>query len=116
MTMSDVDLARKANERGVIIRTLREDYTAEMTSVRSLIGALDLQGISLSHEDLSFHLQLLADAGYIRIWRARELPGYRKDRRVGSFVRPETIMFAKLLPLGLRLLDGLAAEDPQVRF
>jgi hypothetical protein len=114
--MTDVDLMRHAAARGSIIRTLSEDYTAAMTSVRNLLGALDLQGISLSQADLEFHLSYLADSGYVQIWRTRDLPGYRNDRRVRDWMKPDSIMFAKLLPKGLQLLDGRIAEDPLIKF
>ncbi len=107
---------RHALERGALIRTLKEDYTAEMTSVRALIGALDLQGVSLALKDLCFHLEVLADGGYVRIWRARDMPGFRADRLSESWAKPATILFAKLLPKGLQLLDGLIPEDPSIKF
>ncbi len=113
---TEVDQARHAHERGVIIRTLKEDYTSSMTSVRSLVGALDLQGISLASKDLEFHLIYLSDAGYVRVWRAKEMPGYRKDRRASGWIKGDTIMFARLTPKGLQLLDGLIPEDPLVLF
>jgi hypothetical protein len=114
--MTDVDLARHAAARGSIIRTLAEDYTSAMTSVRNLLGALDLQGISLSQSDIEFHLSYLADSGYVGIWRAKDTPGFRVDRRVRDWIKPDTILFAKLLPKGLQLLDGRIAEDPLIKF
>jgi len=112
--MADIEKARWAQERGSILRTLKEDYVREMTSIRSLIRVLDAQGVPLSHDELSFHLRYLADQGYVRILRARDLPGFRRDRPMD--VSAETIMFAKLEPRGLQLLDGLIAEDPSVAF
>jgi hypothetical protein len=114
MSMSEIEQARHAQERGDILRTLKEDYVREMTSVNSLLRALDAQGVSLSGDGLEFHLVHLAAKGYIQIWRAREMPGWRKDRRQG--MKADTVMFARLLPLGLELLDGLAPEDPSVAF
>lgn len=114
MRPSDVDLMRYAHIRGDILRTLKEDYTAAMTSVRDLQGALDAQGTSLSREDLEFHLTYLADQEYVRIWRASDMPGFRRDRP--GLVKADTMMFGKLLPKGLQLLDGLVTADPAVRF
>lgn len=114
--MDTVEKARHAQERGDILRTLKEDYQSEMTSIRNLIGALDAQGIALSPDGVAFHLVYLADQGYVRIWRAGDLPHQRKDRRTARWVKPDTILFAKLLPKGLQLLDGHGAEDPGVSF
>lgn len=114
MNMQEVEKQRHALERGDILRTLKEDYQSSMTPVRTLRGALDAQGVSLSHDDLAFHLSYLSDGGYVRLWRARDLPGFRSDRE--RFLKPDAVMFAKLLPKGLQLLDGLIAEDPSVKF
>ena len=114
--MADLEKQRHAAERGDLLRTLKEDYTAEMTSTRSLLRALDAQGIALSQEGLGFHLTYLEEQGYIKAWRAREMPGARKDRRMKGWTKPETVMFAKLLPKGLQLIDGLIEEDPLVTF
>ena len=112
--MADIERARWAQERGSILRTLKEDYVREMTSTGSLIRVLDAQGVPLSHDELSFHLRYLADQSYVKIWRARDLPRFRRDRPMG--ISAETIMFAKLEPRGLQLLDGLIPEDPSVAF
>jgi DNA-binding transcriptional ArsR family regulator len=114
VTMADIELARYARQRGDILRTLKEDYLYEMTSVHSLIRALDAQGVSLAMDGLEFHLIYLADSGYVRVWRVKELPGFRRDR--SPHERPDAIAFAKLLPKGLRLIDGLVPEDPAVSF
>ncbi len=112
--MADIENARHAQERGTILRTLKEDYVREMTSVKSLVRALDAQGISLSQEGAGFHLIYLADQGYVKIWRAKDLPQFRRDRLL--FVKPDAIMFVKMLPKGLQLLDGAIPEDPAVAF
>ncbi len=116
MTQAAVEQVRHAHERGDILRTLKEDYRAEMTATWSLVGALDAQGVSLSMEDLTFHLEYLAEQEYVRIWRQRDLPGARRDRRAAGWRAPATIIFAKLLPKGLQLMDGKIAEDPLVSF
>ena len=106
---------RLALRRGSVLRMLVEDYRAEMTSVRSLLGALDALGESTSAEDLAFDLKYLADAGYVQVWRNRDMPGWRNDRE-SALGRPEQIRFARLQPKGLQLIDGHTAEDPQVKF
>lgn len=114
MSMSEVERQRYARQRGDIIRVLYEDYTANMTSVDSVIGTLDAMGTALAPETLDFHLVYLADSGYIRLWRTRDMPGWRSDRINRG--NPEEIRFAKLLPLGLQLLDGITDANPGVKF
>ena len=113
---SEIEQARHARERGDILRTLKEDYTNEMTSTRSLLGALDAQGMSLSEDALDFHLVDLELAGYVRIWRMRDTAGYRSDRHGPRWRKPDSIMFCRLLTKGLRLIDGLIEADPGVVF
>jgi DNA-binding transcriptional ArsR family regulator len=112
--MSEIEQARWAQERGSILRTLKEDYVREMTSVRSLVRALDAQGISLSQDGIGFHLIYLADQGYVQIWRARDLPQFRRDRPM--IFSACTVVFAKMLPKGLQLINGTIREDPGVSF
>jgi DNA-binding transcriptional ArsR family regulator len=116
MSMSLLETQRHYRERGDILRTLKEDYSSAMTSTRNLLGALDAQGISLSEQGLTFHLHYLEDAGYIRVSRVRDMPNFRNDRRSGSWMKPDTIMFARLMPKGLHLVDGAIREDPGVVF
>jgi hypothetical protein len=112
--MSEIERTRQAQERGDILRTLKEDYSRSMTSVANLLGALDAQGIALSARDLEAHLIYLAEQNYVQIWRARDLPRFRADRP-GPW-KPDSIRFAKLLSPGLQLLEGGRAEDPMVKF
>jgi hypothetical protein len=112
--MTEIEQARHVRERGDILRTLKEDYLAEMTSVGSLARALDAQGISLSPEGLEFHLIYLEQQEYLWIWRMRDLPQARRDRR--PRVKLDAIMFTKLRPKGLQLIDGQIPEDPLVAF
>jgi len=114
MSISEMDRARHAEERGRILQALQQNYRVEMTSVRALAGALDLVGFPMTRAGLEFNLVLLADSGYLKVWRAKDLPGWRGDRPMDRSA--ETILFARLSPLGLRLIDGAAAADPQVRF
>ncbi|MDE2097841.1 MAG: hypothetical protein KGL39_11380 [Patescibacteria group bacterium] len=114
--MTEVEAARHATERGLILRTLMEDYASEMTSIRSLGLAMDTMGYALSPQALEFHLVYLSQQDYVRIWRAREMPGFRTDRPGRQWVDPSTIVFAKLLPRGVQLIDGKIPADPQVAF
>lgn len=116
MSMTEIENARHARERGDILLTLKEDYLQAMTSVRNLLGAMDAQGMSLSEGSLCFHLQYLKQSGYIQLWRHRDLDTFRTDRRGGNWVKPDAILFAKLLPKGLQLIDGKVEEDPLVAF
>lgn len=109
-----MDKARHAWNRGMILRCLSADFDREMTGVAVLQRTLDTLGVSLSEEDLAFHLAYLGDQGYVRIWRVREVTGFRRDRVSGE--KPDAIRFVKLLPRGLQLLDGHLAEDPMVAF
>lgn len=112
--MAEVERQRHAQERGAIIKTLKEDFRRPMTTAKVLLGALDAQGISLSLEGLVFHLRYLGGQGFVEITEAQDMPGYRRDRP-GSH-KPESIMGAKLSPKGLQLLDGAIEEDPLVTF
>ncbi|HEY3416298.1 MAG TPA: hypothetical protein VGM23_05380 [Armatimonadota bacterium] len=112
--MGELTDARHAQERGEILRVLKEDYGARMTTVLTLLRALDALGISLTPEGLAFHLEYLAEQQYVDVTRARDAPGFRRDR-AGSG-RPEEIRFCKLRPKGLQLLDGRIEEDPMVTF
>jgi DNA-binding transcriptional ArsR family regulator len=116
LNASDMEHIRHRRERGDILRTLKEDYHQDMTSLRSLAGALDLQGIPLSQDGLEFHLRYLEDQGYVKIWRYRDLPNFRRDRQLPRWTKADTLIFARLLPKGLHLIDALSAEDPMVTF
>lgn len=114
MSASEMEKLRHAEERGKILQALQQEYGRAMTSVRSLVGAMDLLGFSMSGSNMQFSLQYLSDRGYVQIWRARELPSWRTDRANEN--NGEAILFAKLLPLGLQLIDGLTAASVGVRF
>ncbi len=114
MSMFEIEKQRLARRKGDIIRILQEDYRSRMTSVGSLLGALDMLGEPVDPKSLQFDLIYLSQQGYILTWCVRDMPGFRQDRAsVGS---PDEIRFAKLTPRGLQLLDGNAPEDPQVKF
>jgi hypothetical protein len=114
MSITELEQQRHAEERGIILRTLQQEYSREMTTVRSLAGALDLLGYPMSVESLQFSLLYLAERGFVRVWRAREMPGWRPDRQMDG--RGDTVVCAKLLAEGVLLLDALRPADPGVRF
>jgi hypothetical protein len=116
MGLNEMEQARHATEKGQILRCLAQEYGREMTSVRNLSGALDLLGTPMSGDALQFSLIYLAEQGLIRIWRGRDTPGWRSDREQRGSMSAETIVFAKLLPKGLQLVDGIGAEDLGIRF
>jgi hypothetical protein len=112
--ISELEKARHADEKGAILQALSQNYAAKMTSVRALVGALDLLGHAMTSEGMQFALMYLADCEYIKIWRNEDLPGWRPDRM--NDTHGYTIVFARLLPKGLLLIDGRIAADPGVRF
>jgi DNA-binding transcriptional ArsR family regulator len=114
-SMHELENLRYAEIRGKILGILAEDYISRMTSIGTLVGALDLRGYSLSEDKLTFHLTYLEDSGYVRIWRTQDMPGFRRDRMLAS-ASPDDIRFAKLMPAGLQLIDADRPEDPKVRF
>ena len=110
-----MDLARHNLERGTILLALKEDFgRAAMTSIHTLLGALDLLGYPLSPDQLEFHLRFLSKAGYISTTMAKDLPTWRADRPNAG--RADAILFASLEPTGLGLIDGLIPSNPQVTF
>lgn len=112
--MSEVENHRHAETRGKLLNILAEDYNTPMTSVGTIARALDLRGYPLTIEALNFHLNYLADSGYLKLWRSKDMAGFRRDR--ASFDSAECIRFAHLLPKGVQLIDGDIAEDPKVTF
>ena len=112
MSISESEKARDAAGRGQILTALKQDYGREMTSVRSLWKALDLLGHPISGSGLQFSLNLLADEGYIRVWRASEFQ--RQDRVPDE--RGDVIIFCRVTPRGLRLIDGEEPANPSVIF
>jgi hypothetical protein len=109
-----MEQARHAEERGAILQALKQDYGAKMTSVRALSRALDLVGHGMRPAGMQFALTYLADSQYIQIWRFEDTPGFRADR--DSEERRDQIVFARLMPRGLQLIDGQIAADPSVSF
>jgi hypothetical protein len=112
--ISEMDKARHAEERGEILKALHSDYSSRMSSVKMLGRVLFMAGQSITPGALQFHLSLLADSGYVKIWRAEEMPGFRPDRGMES--RGDVIVFARLMPRGLQLIDGQIPADPGVSF
>jgi len=112
--MAQVEQARHAIQRGGILSCLHGDYASRMTSVRALQSAMDMLGEPMSFSSLAFHLHYLSDSGYLRLWTAADMPGFRADRSGDG--DPHAVKFAKLLPKGIQLLDGAIEADPLVRF
>lgn len=113
--MGTMDQLRHAEERGKLLKALQEEYSGRMTRVATLRAALDLLGFPMSDVGIQFHLQYLADEGYISVQRAHEAAAYRRDRgHAGG--DPNVIVWARLMPRGVRLIDGIEAENPGVRF
>ena len=110
----EMDEARHAEERGAILCALKQEYGSSMVAMRTLAAALNLTGYPLTNASLQFSLTLLADCAYVRTWTARDMGIWRPDR--ANEMRPETIVFAKLLPKGLSLVDGKIEPDPNVSF
>jgi hypothetical protein len=110
----NVERQRHAEERGRILQALKEEYGRGAVTVSTLLGALDALGYPMLPESLQFSLTYLCDQGYIGVTRACELPGWRRDRPNG--VLPDSIVTARILPLGIQLIDGMAPEDAGVRF
>jgi len=112
MNISESELARAGVERGQILTALKQDYGREMTSVRSLWKALDLLGHPISASGLQYSLNLLNDEGYIRVWRASEFQ--RQDRVPDE--RGDVVIFCRVTPKGLRLIEGHEPANPSVVF
>ena len=110
----EMEEARHGQERGTILQALKQGYQMEMVSLGTLASTLNLVGQPMTRDGLQFSLSLLADAGYVKIWRARDLATWRTDRP--SEVRPDVILFARLTPKGLGLIDGYVMADPIVSF
>lgn len=106
MTMTDFERDRHRRERGAIVRALKQVYSEPMTGVQSLRSVLRILGFALSPKALQFHLTFLAERGYIQIWRADQMPGYKDEPdSEGAWTPPDEIVFAHLLSSGLELLD-----------
>ena len=114
VNVSEMEEARHARERGAILEALKQGYDQEMVSTGTLAATLNMLGQPMTRTSLQFSLTLLADSGYVKIWRARDTPAWRPDRQ--NDVRPDAIVFARLLPRGLSLIDGRIEYDPNVSF
>lgn len=114
MSLTEMEEARHARERGAILEALKQGYDQEMVSIGTVASVLNMAGMPMTRASLQFSLGLLADSGYAKIWRAKDTPAWRPDRV--NEVRPEAILFARLTPLGLKLIDGKVESDPNVSF
>jgi hypothetical protein len=113
MRLTEMEEARHARERGAIMEALKQGQM-EMVSIGSLAATLNMVGQPMTRQSLQFSLVLLADSGYVQITRAKDTPAWRPDR--ANDARPEAVVFAKLLPRGLMLIDGRIAADPLIVF
>ena len=114
-TPNALELQRLSETRGAILALLATEYGGTTVTVGALAAALAMHGYGVnSAAELQRHLGYLADQGYIEAKRAKEMPGYRHDRSLPG--TGERIVMVKLNPAGLQLFDGLAPEDPAVRF
>lgn len=114
MSFQNTEQLRHAEERGRILQVLQSEYGRGAVTAHTLLGALDALNYPMTLDSLQFSLTYLADSNYIAVTRASETPGYRKDRP-GSLT-PYTIVTARVLPLGIQLIDGQAPADVGVRF
>ncbi len=102
-------------ERGEILRML-VSFKGLWMKARTLLHALDDIGVSFSPEDLAFHLNYLAEGGYLDVRRRRDEPGWRGDRPRPQGEAPDDIVLVRLTNRGLWLYDGKIDADPGVRF
>ena len=92
----------------MILRLLVSDG-AERTGVQSLWTMLDNAGYPMSLDSLKFHLtRVLEPDGYVKLWRVRDV--YTKQPP-GSQFSPGDVLFAAVLPKGIKLLDGLIRDE-----
>lgn len=101
--------------RGEILRML-VSFKGLWMKARTLLHALDDIGVSFSPDDLAFHLDYLAEGGYLEVQRRRDEPGWRTDRPRPRGESPEDIVLVRLTNRGLWLYDGKVDPDPGVRF
>lgn len=114
MNFQNTEQLRHAAERGAILQVLQTEYGRSAVSTHTLLAALDALNHPMTLDSLQFSLTYLSDSNYIAVTRAKDAPGYRSDRP-GS-VTPYTIITARVLPLGIQLIDGQAPVDVGVRF
>ena len=91
-------------ERGEIIRFMAEVGFSAVTP-RTLINHLDYSGYSVTEEGLEFHLQYLTQKGFVEIEEEQKEAGKKKR-----------ILFTKITPAGVDLLDHRKRGDTGVRF
>ena len=102
-------------ERGEILRML-VSYKGAWMKTRTLLHALDDIRVSLSLEDLAYHLSYLTGGGYVELRRRRDQPGWRTDRPRAHGEMADDIVDVRLTNRGLWLYDGKVPPDPGVRF
>ena len=102
-------------ERGEILRML-VSYKGAWMKTRTLLHALDDIRVSLSLEDLAYHLSYLTGGSYVELRRRRDQPGWRTDRPRAHGEIADDIVDVRLTNRGLWLYDGKVPPDPGVRF
>lgn len=112
-TRSFVKRNQRSAGRGKILQVLLEDYVTERTRIGMLIQALP----DRSPQEVYFDLTYLEQQEYVRVWRERDLELHRRDRMPDDDDwKPSDMVFAKLLPRGLQLVEGAIPGDPLVVF
>ena len=92
-------------ERGEILRML-VSYKGAWMKTRTLLHALDDIRVSLSPEDLAYHLSYLTGGGYVELRRRRDQPGWRTDRPRAHGEMADDIVDVRLTNRGLWLLTA----------
>ena len=100
-------------ERGEILRILAVWGMSWMT-VDMLRHELALQTRHVSAEEMTFHLEYLANGEYVELRRRRDTREGRGDRVSNG--DPSEIQLMRLTNRGLNLYDGRIDSDPGVKF
>src|SRR5574341_1367168 len=98
-------------ERGEIVRMLVGFHGMEML-FRTLRLGLDDIGVSLTIEDIEFHLQYLERGGYVELVRRRETPAWRAEEPPKRGESADDIIRVQLTNKGLWLYDKKIPADP----
>jgi hypothetical protein len=87
-------------ERGLILKLLVTEYPRELSLAELAVRMKIQMGAPLSEHRLRFHLNYLAEAGYLRLREVRGDDG--------------KILFARALKLGIDLRDERIPPDPGI--
>ncbi len=93
-------------QRYWILQKLRQGYGGSMAIANSIFNELVADGLAQQQGQKEFELHLvgLSVRGYLRIYRAKDMPWYRGVPFLFAD-RSDTIMFAKILPAGLSVVE-----------